>query len=424
MNVKILPAVGIIAIVLGTGCNKNNDIATEKLPLNNYTAAYTAVTEPISTKLVDASVLTPDTLTTSFDNHQAWFDFTSVSSTSPGKASWRQGWNLAFWNGSALNRVILNYSVTTQASLISGETDIAIAVGETAKLESAYGLITGGTLGMGDLGTFDFHRDGQFVIGTPANSNRVYLIRTPAVQTHPDTSGGAPVTVEYWLAATRWNTTTSTYYLQFRGVTRNATGTAWSFVTTATTLSVPKSSSYQYSFVSFGKKSIVPVQPLNSSWNLGLSAVTLKRYMNGGGSYPFALKGVVLNNNSDVEVYRVQSTASTAGAPGPYDPNFSGSGSTDPALNTANSIESRFLAYTSDSIQTASFSKVSQEEVGQYWRYLDLGNYRIFVDRFYVIKLANGDVYKLKFDNLTTGTTSNPVNNGIKYRYTRIATTP
>ncbi len=433
MNKKQLSLLGLMALAAATGCKKNNDIADEKLSLNNRTTAYTPVSEPISTKIVDASVL--DTVSgsatggnagISFDNHQAWFDFTKISSATAdkGRATLRSAWNLAFWNGSALNRVILNYSVTTQASLISGETQITTAIGQNAKLEAAYNLITGGTLGMGDLSTFDFHRDNQFVIGTPLPANRVYLIKTPPVQLHPDTTGTPAVTVEYWLAANRWNGGTLQYFLQYKPVVRTSSGT-WAFLNpsaTPTTLNISKNASYQYTFVNLAKQSITTIQPQNSDWNLGLSAVTLKRYMNGGGSYPFAVKGVVLNNNSGVKVYRVQSTASSAGAPGPFDPNFSGSGSSDPALNSANSIESQFVAFNAADIVDANFSSTNEEEIGQYWRYLDMGNYRIFVDRFYVIKLPNGDVYKLKFDNLTTGTTSNPVNNGMKYRFTKIAT--
>ncbi len=421
----------LTALVWTAGCQKQELPGAEKLGVNGV--AYTPVTEPITNKVIDASVLDAGTGSTfSFDTHQAWFNFHTVSATpttNKGTGSKREDWNLAFWNGSGLNRIILNYSVTTQAKLITSATTLTAAIGQVTQLEAANTLFNGGTFGFGDLSTFDFHKDGQFVIGTPSTAYRVYLIKTPPVQVHPDTTGSAPVNVTHWLVRVRWNNTSSPqgYYVQYQGVNR-VNATTWNWVGTATEISnIPKVATRQYQFVKFGAGTGSPaIQPALSLWNLGLSAVTLKRYVNpsaGGGAYPFALKGVVLNNNPAVQVYSVRhaNTAGTnAGGPGPYDPNYTWNN--DPARDPANSVESQFLAFNASNINDLNFSSTNQEEIGQYWRYLDMGNYQIFVDRFFVIKLANGDVYKVKFENLTAGTTSNPVNNGIRIRYSRIAT--
>ncbi|RQO74675.1 hypothetical protein DBR43_04630 [Pedobacter sp. KBW06] len=408
-------------LIFGASCKKQDNPAMDKLSLNNGAIAFTPVTEPITTRSIGPSnlsnIVSSDQVAATIDNSQAWFDFTSSAFAA---ASKRDSWHLGFWNGNGLNRVILNYSVTTQASLITGASTLNAARANTTQMESAYGLINGGTMGMGDLNTFDFHREGQFVIGSPAATNKVYLIKTPPVQVHPDTAGVAPVSVSYWLAAVQYNGTT--YGLNYQPVTRNASGT-WSFVSNnPTPVSIAKNTTHQYQFIKFGVAGTATVQPAQSEWNLGLSAVTLKRYMSTGDAYPFALKGLVLNNNPGVSIYRVQTTGSTAGAPGPYDPNYTWSN--DPALNSGNSIESQFAAFNSGNIDNTKFSNTSQEEIGQYWRHLDMGNYKIFVDRFYVIKLPNGDVYKFKFDNLSATSTSNPVNNGIKFKYAKIATTP
>ncbi|MCW3467018.1 HmuY family protein [Chitinophaga nivalis] len=418
MNLRYLTFFGLVALVAGTACNKQNDLDSAKLSLNNRTAAYTPVTEPITTRTIGPANLsnivpgaTPD-----LDNSQAWFDFTSSANA---KASKKDAWTLGFWDGTGLSRVILNYSVKTQAVHLAGRTTITGSVGSTAQLTAAYDSINGGFANMGAISTFDLHRDGQFVIGTPTTTNKVYLMKVPPVQVHPDTSA-APVTVEYFLVEV--NATATGYGVRYRPITPPSSG-GWVFPGSAiSAVGVTKNNTHQYQFVKLGAGLVPVVQPAIADWNLGLSSVTLRRYISGGtDSYAFPLKGVVLNNNTGVQVYRVQTTASTAGSPGPFDPNFSGSGSSDPALNVANSIESQFLSFNAANIDDAKFSLASQEEIGQYWRNLDMGNYRIFVDRFYVIKLANGNVYKLKFDNLTTSSTSNPVNNGIKYRYTRIA---
>lgn len=422
ISVSIL---GLTALALASGCQKQELPGAEKLGVD--AVAYTPVTEPVTNKVINASLLGSGV---TFDTHQGWFDFRTISSSSPGTASLREDWNLAFWNGNGLNRIILNYSVTTQAKLITSATTLTAAKDQVAQLEAANNLFNGGTFGFGDLSTFDFHKEGQFVIGTPSTAYRVYLIKTPPVQVHPDTTGGAPVNVTHWLVRVRWNNTSSPqgYYVQYQGVNR-VNATTWNWVGTATEIStIPKVATRQYQFVKFGAGTTgsPTIQPVLSDWNLGLSAVTLKRYVNpsaGGGAYPFALKGVVLNNNPGVQVYSVRhpNTAGTnAGAPGPYDPNYDWDG--DPARDPANSVESQFLAFNASNINDLNFSSTNQEEIGQYWRYLDMGNYRIFVDRFFVIKLPNGDVYKVKFEDLTAGTPSNPVNNGIRIRYSRIAT--
>ncbi len=218
---------GITAITLmGVGCSKNNDLSTDKLSLNDA-AAYTAVTDDIHIKYVS-----PGTLDTTaninggkaitFDNYQAWYDFTTVdSSANKGHASLREAWNLGFWAGGDLNRVILNYSVTTQAVKITGSTDIDNAIENyQSAIEVGYDSINGGTLGMGDLATFDFHKEGQFVIGTPGTSNTVYLIKTPAVQVHPDTTdAGTTISISYWLASVNWSN--SKYNVTYRGVVLN-----------------------------------------------------------------------------------------------------------------------------------------------------------------------------------------------------------
>ncbi len=419
MNSKIFYGLALAATVVAAGCQKQELPGAEELGVHAF--AYTPVTEPITDKIIDASVLGTGTGIT-FDTHQAWFDFRIISNTNRGAASLREAWNLAFWNGSGLNRVILNYSVTTQAKLITDVTTIGEAIDfETAQLEAANNLFSGGTFGMGDLNTFDFHREGQFVIGTPTTNNQVYLIKTPPVEVHPDTTGGAPVIVDLWLAAIRW--TGSGYFLEYQGVNR-VSATNWALIPSIVSYTpFAKDATHQYTFVKFGAgaNSFATIQPENADWNLGLSAVTLKRYINpsaGGGAYPFAIKGVVLNNNPGVEVYRVQTTGSTAGAPGPYDPNYDWDD--DPALDTDNDINDDFEDFEAADIDTSKFSSTSQEEIGQYWRYLDLGNYRVFVDRFYVVKLPDGDIYKLKFEQIGTGA-STPVNNGIRIRYSRIA---
>lgn len=420
LNFKQLPLLGLAALVVGAGCNKNNDLQNEKLSLNQgTTAAYVKDTTVMRTGYVNSGTIDGFNA----DVHQAWFNFHTIDSTNQGAKSDRSSWHLGFWNGAGFNRVILNYSAAVNAKSIPGETDLDAARANTTQMNIAYDSLTGGAIGTGAESTYDYHHESQFVIGTPDVTDSVYLVKTPVIQVHPDTLGTPPVNVTLWLVAVKWNTGSSTYDIEYRPVEK--IGSSWVFTSSAISESISKSSSYQYSGLKFGTAGSLDFQPVNSLWNLGLSAVTLKRYfnpdfapINGYYSYAYSLKGVVLNNNSGVEVYTVKSTS--GGAPGPYDPIHPAGPSTDPAISTSN--ESDFINFDYTKIATSgTFSKNTQEEVGQYWRYLDMGNYRIFQDRFFVIKLPNGDVYTLKFDNLTTASTSNPVNNGIRYRFKKIA---
>lgn len=426
MRTKHLTTMAVAALIVTASCQKDQVNGPDNLDAANL-VAYTPVTETPTTKAINASVLGDNF--SSFDAQQAWFDFTTISTTAQGHASNRNAWHLGFYsqsgtinvNGTASNLLAyLNYTVNTQGKLIEDVTTVDAAIGETSQLEGALTLFDGGTFGMGDLSTFDFHREGEFVIGTPVSTSRVYLIRTSeAVQIHPDST----TTTRFWLVSVRW--TGSAYNVQYQAAQRTAANN-WSLDGALSPVTpIAKSTDYQSRFLNFTTGITDAIQPQVSDWNLGLSAVVLKRYVNadyGGGAYPFALKGVVLNNNPAVQVYRVQTTGSTAGAPGPYDPNYTWQN--DPALDNSNDITTQFDDFVAADINDSLFSGDSQEEIGQYYRYLDMGNYNVFVDRFYVIKLQNGDVYKLRFLPLGTTGNSSAVNNGIQIKYAKIATTP
>lgn len=437
MNAKQILGIAAATLMVATSCQKDQPNGLDGLNINGL--AYTPVTETPTTKAINASTLTAtDGATVSFDTHQAWFDFTKVSTSAKGRATPRSAWHLGFYsqngtfpvNGTASNLLAyLNYTVNTQAKLINSITNLSnpLPIGAPNELNNAVNnFFNGGTFGMGDLSTFDFHREGQFVIGTPNNTARSYLIRTAdAVQVHPDD----PTMTNFVIVSVSW--TGSAYAVSYRPISQSGTNWNWPSGSTVTSVSIGKNTSYQSRFLIFNSNATTTltdaIQPALSTWNLGLSAVVLKRYINpaaGGGAYPFTVKGVVLNNNPAVKVYRIQTTTSadSAGATGPFDPNYNWQN--DPALSTAKDISTQFDSFVAANIDDSKFSGNSQEEIGQYYRYLDMGNYRVFVDRFYVIKLQNGDVYKLRFLPLSTTGNSSAVNNGIQIKYAKIATTP
>ncbi len=423
MNKKIIFGMAMLVAMIASSCQK--DLLQNPNNSTIHTVVYNPVNEPSKVKAINASVFNKFE---SFDKNQTWFDFTTVSPQAQGQSSNRDAWHLGFYsqpgnitvNGISSNLLVyLNYSVKTQGMLIEGATSLGSAMEQQSKLEGAFTLMNAGTFGMGDLSTFDFHREGQFVIGSPiVRPSSVYLIRTAgAVQVHPDN----PTTTNLFLVAVE--ATNDAYTLFYQGLTRK-NANEWGLINQeANKLNIPKSKDYQSRFVNFSSGEISDdIQPKLNEWNLGLSAVFLKRYLNpnfGGGAYAFAVKGVVLNNNPKVQIYRVQSTESNAGAPGPFDPNYTWQN--DPALDDKNDITVDFDNYVAANIDDSKFSSNSQEEIGQYFRSLDLGKYRVFVDRFYVIKLQNGDVYKLRFLPLGEGNSS-AVNDGIQIKYEKIAT--
>lgn len=412
LSLSIIMSIGTVS------CSSDSDSSSDNLSefqLKTY--------NPVSESLKDKSILLNDinknldgtTNNNNFDNSQAWFQLAgnklNVSSNTT--------WSLGFWNGTG-SRVILNYTVKTQAVEITGYNSITDILnrGQVAIDNALNNYINGGVMGFGDLNTFDFHSENQFVIGDPGNNGKFYLIKQPNVQLHPDVDDpDAPSSsVEASEFLIHVKTTTNGYTLTSQALKDNELGNKIALGSEINIPNIAKDNSYQYNFVAFNSADLVKVQPKSSDWELALSAVIKKNYMSNGDAYAFVTKGFVLNNNKDVSVYKVQSTASNAGAPGSYDPNFNWQN--DPALDPSNSIDAQFTSFDYSQIDDSKFSSDTQEEIGQYWRNLNMGQYRIFVDRFYVVKLKNGDVYKLKFVNPQGG---NSINNGIKFQYQKIA---
>lgn len=409
LSLSIIMSIGTVS------CSSDSDSSSDNLSefqLKTY--------NPVSESLKDKSILLQDIKgekgINNFDNSQAWFQLAgnklNVSSNTT--------WSLGFWNGTG-SRVILNYTVKTQAVEITGYNSITdiLNTGQVAIDNALNNYINGGVMGFGDLNTFDFHSENQFVIGDPGNNGKFYLIKQPNVQLHPDVDDpDAPSSsVEASEFLIHVKTTATGYAITYQPLEVNPSDESWIGLGAPIVINnIVKDNSYQYNFVAFDSADLVKVQPKSSDWELALSAVIKKNYMSNGDAYAFVTKGFVLNNNKDVSVYKVQSTASNAGAPGSYDPNFNWQN--DPALDPSNSIDAQFTSFDYSQIDDSKFSSDTQEEIGQYWRNLNMGQYRIFVDRFYVVKLKNGDVYKLKFVNPQGG---NSINNGIKFQYQKIA---
>lgn len=416
MNKKVFGLLSLSLLLTGvvTSCSSDTDSSSNSLSEFKI-KTYLPVTEALTSKSILSSNFS-DT-DSNFDNSQIWFQLAgnklSVSNNSK--------WSLGFWNGTE-NRVILNYSVKTQAVEIKGHSNITnVILNGQADLNNAIdNKIDGGIMGFGDLSTFDFHSEKQFVIGDPGSNGKIYLVKQPSIQIHPDVNDpdapSSTVTTENFLIYVK--TTSTGYSLTYQALAKNQFGEWEKLNSEKVVNNISKSNNYQYSFASFEESTPVIIQPTNQDWELALSAVLKKNYMSDGNAYGFVTKGFVLNNNKDISIYRVQSTASDAGAPGSYDPNFNWQN--DPALDPTNSIDAQFTAFNYSNIEDSKFSKDTQEEIGQYWRTLSMGQYKIFVDRFYVIKLKNGDVYKLKFVNLSNSS-SNSVNDGIKFQYQKIA---
>jgi len=150
------------------------------------------------------------------------------------------------------------------------------------------------------------------------------------------------------------------YTIQFAGITE----------TTFKTITVAKDDSYHFKFVSLDNNgSAVTVQPAKALWDLQWGYSVFKT--NFGVDVPYNFSDLVsLNHLSGVQSAEVLTSTVT------------------------------YAAYAEANIATTTFSS-NRWAIGSSWR-ATTGTIGVKTDRFYVIKDAAGNVYKLKFNSFTS----------------------
>lgn len=282
--------------------------------------------------------------------NQVYFDL----STETGTQVWRDSWDLGFYSGDDF-RVAINGSIYMAAKKLDATDIDAVTEASVAAFQPQV-----------QVGTFN--PDNVAYIDDPTGSisgtafsevsqieadNHVYLLNL-GYTVGTDTPAAGSVAIagnpRGWRKV-RVLREGENYRLQYAEL-----GSA-----THQEISIPKNAAYNFAFFSFNTASVVSVEPEKDKWDLNFTVFT--NIIDGAGSYGYS--DFVLNNvKAGVRVYRVNVTSSVT-----YE-NY--------ALASANDGN-----FTND-----------QRIIGADWR--DVFSGSAYTDRFYVLKDAEGNYYKIR----------------------------
>lgn len=256
----------------------------------------------------------------------------------------RNSWDLGFSNGTDF-RVIINNAAAASVIEIN-KTDInTVSAADVvlANLELGQGK---GTFAIIDDVNGDLTKTAIPAISATDGSNKVYVINRAGG------SGATSAAADLYKVRVLRNGSTG-YTLQYAKLNEN----------TFKTLTVTKNSANNFQFASFETNALVTVEPAKDRWDFvwGYSIYFT-------GALPYAFSDLVFVNHLG--------GVTTAEIVGSYD------------------------AYTEANIATTTFTN-SRNTIGSGWR-VTQGAIGVKTDRFYAIKDAAGNVYKLKFVSFTT----------------------
>lgn len=319
--------------------------------------------------LVEEAVLYP-TLGGPNEQNQVYIDL----STSDQTAVQRDTWDLGFSTGSDF-RVIINGSIkmavkqlnTTDITAVQTE-DSAVSVGFSTPASLGYvdnptGILQGAGSGVGTA---------IAEISSIEADNKVYLVNmgyevsttvpsTGSVSMDGDARGWKKIRI------TRQG---SDYVLQYADLD----------ATTAQSVTISKDADYNFVFVSLTNGQTVNVQPKKDKWDLNFSGFTNYFYYGGEDVTYYFSDFITTNVLGGTKAYEILAT-------------------------DASQTEAEFEAFSLADVDESLFatSETDQRAIGSSWR--NGGGPTalpsIKDDRFYVIKDADGNLYKLLFLALT-----------------------
>ncbi|WP_067146980.1 HmuY family protein [Pseudotamlana agarivorans] len=286
--------------------------------------------------------------------NQVYIDLSSQSETTAP----RDSWDLGFYNGNRF-RVTINGSIymATKALEATDIDKVTEADIKTMQREVAVGTFNPDNAAYVDAPNGDILETAIAEISENDNENPVYLVNLGyEVGAEEATVGSTTIAgnARGWkkIRILRQN---DGYLLQYANVNE----------TTHQEISISKNANYNFNHFSFNTNTIVSVEPEKDKWDLCFTVFT--NILEDAGSYGFS-DYVIHNNKSDVTAYKVEATNLS------YD-DFN-------------------LSHVNSSL----FSK-DQTAIGSNWR--DVFERTVFADKFYILKDANGNIYKIKFLAMT-----------------------
>lgn len=263
----------------------------------------------------------------------------------------RASWDLGFYAGNQF-RVILNSSKGAVTALSTGQTDInAVNESNVDVSDLAFGL---SFATMDVFGSFDLADD------TTGNLARTAIAEISA--------GDNPV----YLVNTVPGTTVSADNVWKIKVSRSGNGYTLQYAklsaSTTQSIDIQKDDTYNFQFFSF-TGGLVPVEPKKSEWDFSWG-YTLYFTLFNGNPVPYGFSDFVkLNTLTGVQAALVL-TADVA-----------------------------YTDFNESNLAGISFSS-SQNSIGEGWRSTSGAQAGVKTDRYYLIKDASGNIYKLRFNSM------------------------
>ncbi|WP_306351146.1 HmuY family protein [Flavobacterium sp. '19STA2R22 D10 B1'] len=328
---------------------------------DNATTPVEVVTPPSSGKILQPTVGGPN------QPNQVYLDLSTESSTSVNRASWDFG-----FSGGSDFRVIINGSLKMAVKKLAtnditlpqvANTDVAVGGGETLASSGYVDNPTGVLAGAGNgEGTAIAE-----ISATDANNN-VYLVNLGfAISTTTPSVGSASTDgAERGWKKVRILRSGTGYKIQYADLAS----------TTFTEKTVTKNADFNFTFFSLASGSATTVEPTKKKWDINFTTFTNYLVMGSGAvTYGFS-DFIVTNMKGGTKVYQV----------------LNSEGITFENFKLANVTEAKFAGSTTD-----------QRIIGSNWRNGGSNTTlpSIKTDRFYVVKDADGNVYKVKFLAMT-----------------------
>lgn len=276
-----------------------------------------------------------------------FFDLSTDKSTSVA----RKSWDLGFYTGTDF-RVILNNTVSAGVQ-VTTKTDLAqVGAADTIGLTLAVSQANPAPAHFAFFDDIngDLTKTAIPVVSATEAENKVVILNR-------GTGGG--ITARPWIKLRVLRNGTSGYTLQYAGITE----------TTFKTITVSKDAAYHFKFVSLDNGATTDVEPAKTQWDIQWGYSLFKT--NFGADVPYNFSDLVnINYLGSVQ-----------------------------AAEVLTSVVS-YAAYAESNIAATTFSN-NRWTIASNWR-ATTGTIGVKTDRFYVIKDAAGNIYKLKFNSFTS----------------------
>lgn len=307
------------------------------------------------------SVLAPEVGGAAQPN-QVWVDLGSATM----KSTPRPAWDLGFYSGAEF-RVILNNSTLMAAAPVD-VTDIdQVNQSHFTQLMSILEIPAGFSEQYIDDPAGNYLNNGTVINEVSANDaeNKVYLVKL-GYDTY--TGNDIPANTTYTIGNSRGfikvrilRNDNNSYKIQYAEL--NST-THFEYI-------VEKNPDYHFSFFSFKTDGLADVQPEKKNWDICFTV--WNNVIEDYGTYTYA-DFIISNTLSGVGVYQVNSTAQN--------------------------LDLDFNNFTAENVDENLFVTNDQRALGSSWRTTVSGTSSdpvVYGDRFYVIKDADGYLFKLRF---------------------------